>query len=89
MSRVYPRACGETLDNAVVGTLGIISSLHQPPAPMVRSDFLEKIELINVWKRRGQRAPAFRREVLRAYERRCAVCDFDVRLGEDLIDVEA
>ena len=24
---------------------------------MVRSDFLEKIELINVWKRRGQRAP--------------------------------
>ena len=233
MSRIYPRAYGETLDNAVVGTLSIISSLHQPPAPMVRSDFLEKIELINVWKRRGQRAPnkplllllafgrvldagerlipylqvegqlkellkrfgpprqtvhaefpfgrlpsdglweipqdktlsrtasgdflieelrgvegglpesvydllcrhpelvreaaqrlldghfptslhdairdavgiphewkvrgtparprnpAFRREVLRAYERRCAVCDFDVRLGEDLIDVEA
>ena len=28
-------------------------------------------------------------EPLRAYERRCAVCDFDVRLGEDLIDVEA
>ena len=35
------------------------------------------------------RDPAFRREVLREYERRCAVCEFDVRLGDELIGVEA
>ena len=35
------------------------------------------------------RDPAFRREVLRVYERRCAVCDFDVRLGDDPIGLEA
>lgn len=35
------------------------------------------------------RDPAFRRDVLRVYERRCAVCDFDVRLGNDPIGLEA
>ena len=35
------------------------------------------------------RDPAFRRDVLREYQRRCAVCDFDVRLGEELIGLEA
>ncbi|MDE2928282.1 MAG: HNH endonuclease [Acidobacteriota bacterium] len=36
-----------------------------------------------------RRDPAFRREVLREYEYRCAVCNFDVRLGDDLIGLEA
>ena len=35
------------------------------------------------------RNPAFRDDVLREYERRCAVCDFDVRLGNELIGLEA
>ena len=35
------------------------------------------------------RDPAFRPDVLRVYERRCAVCDFDVRLGDDPIGLEA
>lgn len=33
--------------------------------------------------------PAFRRQVLREYEYRCAVCDFDVRLGDYLVGLEA
>lgn len=35
------------------------------------------------------RDPAFRNDVLREYERRCAVCEFDVRLGDELIGLEA
>ena len=36
-----------------------------------------------------RRDQAFRDEVLCQYQGRCAVCDFDVRLGEDLIGLEA
>ncbi|SHG02971.1 putative restriction endonuclease [Fodinibius roseus] len=36
-----------------------------------------------------QRDPNFRREVLRAYEHRCAVCDFDVRIGAKTLCIEA
>ncbi len=35
------------------------------------------------------RDPGFRSAVLRAYERRCAVCDYDIRLGDDLLGLEA
>lgn len=35
------------------------------------------------------RDPRFRRRVLRAYERRCAVCDFDVRIEDQLLGLEA
>jgi len=33
--------------------------------------------------------PDFRNRVLRAYEYRCAICGFDVRLGDRLVAVEA
>ncbi len=35
------------------------------------------------------RDPKFRKRVLRAYEYRCAVCGFDVRLGDRLVALEA
>ena len=35
------------------------------------------------------RDPNFRCEVLRAYEYRCAVCEFDLRLGDELLGLEA
>ncbi|MBN1460493.1 MAG: HNH endonuclease [Armatimonadetes bacterium] len=38
---------------------------------------------------RRPRDPAFRERVLRAYERRCAVCDFDVHLGTNAIALDA
>ena len=38
---------------------------------------------------RRRRDPKFRERVLVAYERRCAVCDFDVRLGSVSIGLEA
>jgi putative restriction endonuclease len=36
-----------------------------------------------------KRDPQFRDRVLRAYEYRCAVCGFDVRLGDSLVALEA
>lgn len=38
---------------------------------------------------RRKRDPAFRQRVLKAYEYRCAVCGFDVRLGSVLIALDA
>lgn len=35
------------------------------------------------------RDPNFRREVLRAYEYRCSVCEYDLRLGDELLGLEA
>ena len=35
------------------------------------------------------RDPAFRDQVLREYERRCAVCGFDIRIEEELLGLEA
>ena len=37
----------------------------------------------------GTRDPRFRSAVLRAYEHRCAVCNYDIRLGDDLLGLEA
>lgn len=40
-------------------------------------------------KVRRPRDPNFRRAVLTAYEQRCAVCDFDVRVDSDLVALDA
>ena len=39
--------------------------------------------------RRPRRDPDFREAVLRAYERRCAVCDFDLRLADTSFGLDA
>lgn len=38
---------------------------------------------------RKRRDPRFRDAVLTAYERRCAVCDYDIRLSDDLFGLDA
>lgn len=38
---------------------------------------------------RRVRDPEFRRRILRAYEYRCAICGFDVRIGDRLVALEA
>jgi len=35
------------------------------------------------------RDPGFRAAVLRAYERRCAVCNYDIRIGDELLGLDA
>lgn len=40
-------------------------------------------------RKTNSRDPKFREKILRAYEYRCAVCGFNVRLGNNLVAVEA
>ena len=56
------------------------------------------LEAVGLWgvaeqevraSRRLRRDPNFREAVLTAYERRCAVCDFDLRLRDGLLGLEA
>jgi putative restriction endonuclease len=57
-------------------------SLHQ--------DILEAVGLtLETGSRTRRRDPSFRERVLKAYEFRCAVCGFDVRLGSVSIALDA
>ncbi len=40
-------------------------------------------------EKKGRRDPSFREAVLRAYERRCAICGYDGRLANSLLGLEA
>lgn len=70
-----------TLHDDILATAGLdLDALvqpqvvHEPPAE---------------WVRRKRRDPGFRERVLRAYEHRCCVCGFDLRLGHSTVGVEA
>lgn len=41
------------------------------------------------YRARPGRDPGFREQVLIAYERRCAICDFDLRIGDRLLGLDA
>jgi putative restriction endonuclease len=47
------------------------------------------LDLDSVTSVRRRRDPTFREEVLRAYQRRCAVCGYDARLGDSLFGLDA
>ena len=57
----------------------------------IHEDILQAvgIELTLEGPRRLKRNPNFRANILRAYEYRCAVCGFDVRLGHNPVALEA
>lgn len=61
------------------------SSLHQSICDAVGLD--RHVEISEKLRRR--RDPNFRHAVLTAYERRCAVCDFDIRIEDDLVALDA
>lgn len=50
---------------------------------------LESTEVKTALNQRPSRSPDFRIRVLKAYDYKCAVCDFNVRLGNTLVAVEA
>ncbi len=62
-------------------------SMHQHILESVGMDGPAKEE--RKASRRVNRDPRFRELVLTAYERRCAVCGFDLRLNDDLLGLEA
>lgn len=63
------------------------ASMHQHILEAVGLWGAAKVE--DALSRRPRRDPHFREAVLTAYERRCAVCDFDLRLKDDLLGLEA
>lgn len=60
-------------------------SLHESICDAVGLD--RQVEVSEKLRRR--RDPNFRHAVLTAYERRCAVCDFDIRIEDDLVALDA
>lgn len=68
--------------------------LHGHFAPGLHELICEEVGLnrsveTNLPTERRQRDPHFRHAVLTAYERRCAICDFDMRIDDDLVALEA
>ena len=62
---------------------------HFPPS--LHEDILQAVEIefpLQISKRQGP-APNFRANVLKAYQYRCAICGFDVKLGHQLTALEA
>ena len=62
-------------------------SMHQHILEAVALDGIAKED--SKASKRTNRDPRFRELVLIAYERRCAVCGFDLRLDDDLLGLEA
>jgi putative restriction endonuclease len=57
----------------------------------VHEDLLQTVglDVENKDYNRKKRDPHFRERILRAYEYRCAICGFDVRIGDSLVGLEA
>lgn len=62
-------------------------------APSLYGDILEAVGLANfdstILSRSRKRDPQFRDDVLRAYRRNCAICGYDIRIGNKLFGLEA
>ena len=69
----------------------LLLQAHFPES--LHDDIRDAVGLRSEWLVRDAQAsardPNFRSAVLRAYERRCAVCDYDIRLGDELLGLEA
>lgn len=58
--------------------------------PSIHEDILQAVGIdISDADTKRKRSPEFREKVLRAYEYRCAVCGFDVRIGHRPVALEA
>lgn len=55
----------------------------------IHQDILDEISLDFSARKLRRRDPGFRNRILKAYEYSCAVCGFNVRLGDTLVGVDA
>jgi putative restriction endonuclease len=78
-----------TADPGLVATIASrILERHFPET--IHPDILNAVGLtLETTGTRRRRDPAFRHRVLKAYEHRCAICGFDVRLGSVSIALDA
>lgn len=63
--------------------------LNEHFAESMHQEILDEIGLDGSVRRRRRRDPEFRTRILKAYEFSCAVCNFNVRLGHNLVAVDA
>jgi putative restriction endonuclease len=78
-----------TADPALVARIAVqLLQRHFPES--LHQDILNAVGLtLETGHAKKKRDPAFRQKVLKAYEYRCAVCGFDVRLGSVSIALDA
>lgn len=72
-----------------VGTQYLLDSYF---AESLHDDLLAEVgihQATQLASKNRKRNPEFRREVIRAYEHRCAICDYDIRLDNNLMGLEA
>ena len=74
-----------SLHYEMLEAVGLSYDLWVPGLPAVREP--GKKQRIVVYRR--PRRLIFRKEVLQAYDERCAVCDFDLRINDELLGLEA
>ncbi|MBT4730811.1 restriction endonuclease [Candidatus Woesearchaeota archaeon] len=83
-------------DKGIIGKISsILLNAHFPKT--IHQDILDAIGLNidasyqeqTTQQKKRKRDPAFRGKILEAYNYRCAICDFDVRLGNTSIALEA
>ena len=80
ITHTYREGHGEVVEELL--TANFPSSIHE--------DILQSVGIdLSLSEEERKRDPAFREKILRAYEYRCAVCAFDVRLGNLPIALEA
>nr|WP_258171108.1 HNH endonuclease [Paenibacillus sp. R14(2021)] len=65
----------------------LILSEHFPGS--IHQDILEEVGLELSIRQKRKRDPNFRDKILKAYEYSCAVCGFNVRLGNNLVAIDA
>ncbi|MEZ5534510.1 MAG: HNH endonuclease [Thiolinea sp.] len=65
------------------------STLHEAILTEIGLDIDSIEDIEDSKKRKKVRDPEFRQRILQAYDYRCAVCNFDVRLGKQPIALEA
>lgn len=73
----------------LVETVGMMLDAHFPTT--IHEDILAEVgmQLPALVMQKKPRDPHFRERVLRSYERKCAICDLDVRLGQQTLALEA
>jgi hypothetical protein len=59
------------------------------PADSLHQEILDTVNLSTETVTRKKRDAKFREKLLDAYQRRCAVCDFDVRVADVLVGIDA
>ena len=87
---VIPVLAALDADPSVVGEVAQrLLDAHFPES--VHEDILDAVGLSREVQtfQRERRDPGFRKRVLTAYEYRCAVCGYDVRLGANLLGLDA